>query len=130
MINSNETQSLEIADSITEEFVGKCWLGLAELQASKNQFSEAIDIATKVNNKSPDYTDAKILIDEWSEELFKEAQIICENEGDISLAEQKLSYIPESSKWKKEALNLINNCQKPQIEDGVINLCPGPLCPE
>ncbi len=139
LINSTETQSLAIADSLTQEFLGKCWLGLAESQALARNFAEAITIAVKVNNKSPNYTRARKFIDDWSEQLLKEAKIICENGGDIAQANQRLESIPESSVWKKQALDLISKCPNlqtendlttPTITDGVVEVCPGPLCPE
>ncbi len=130
LINSTETQSLVIANDITQEFLGKCWLGLAELEALNKNFPQAIKTAVQINHKSADYTRARQFIDDWSEELLKEAQIICEKEGDISSASQRLNSIPESSKWKKPALDLIKQCKKRKDSGGVIELCPGPLCPE
>jgi serine/threonine-protein kinase len=131
LINSTETQSLVVAASITEEFLGKCWLGSAEKEAEQKNYSQAIKTAVQINNKSADYVRAKQLIDDWSEAIFQEAQIICEQGGEISSVQNKLASIPQSSKWKKEALNLITNCsQKPKENNGVIQLCPGPLCPE
>jgi serine/threonine-protein kinase len=130
LINSQETQALVIAEQISEQFLGKCWLGLALQEASQGNFSQAINIAVKINNKSADYERARKFVDDWSEELWKEAQIICEEGGDISSVQIKLASIPESSKWKKEALDLVEQCQQQPHTGNTIDLCPGPLCPE
>jgi serine/threonine-protein kinase len=131
LINSDQTQSLSIANVITQEFLGKCQLGLAELEAAKGQFSEAIKIAVKIDDKSSDYIRAKTFIDDWSEQILKEAKTLCPGQNDSSLIEEKLANIPESSIWKKEALDLIQECQNnDQNVDPGIPLCPGSLCPE
>ena len=130
LINSSQTQALVIAEQITEQFLGKCWLGLAQLEASKGNLTQAIDIAVKINYKSADYARARQFIDDWSKQLLKEAQIICEKGGNLSSVRTKLAGIPQSSKWKKDALNLIENCKKKPSTGSTIDLCPGPLCPE
>lgn len=127
LINSNTIQSLPVADSLTQEFLGKCWLGLAEKKALDSNFAEAIKIAVQIDNKSPDYNRARQFIDDWSEQLLEEAKTLCDTGTDIAIVEEKLAPIPESSKWKKDALNLIDTCGKNKVG---IPLCPGPLCPD
>ncbi|WPF89825.1 protein kinase [Cyanobacterium aponinum AL20118] len=130
LINSNTVQSLPIANSLTDEFLGKCWLGLAEIQAVDGNFAEAINIAIQINRDSSDYERARQFIDDWSEQLFLEAKILCQTNSELSLIEEKLMPIPESSKWKKDALNLLDQCENNTNNNQVIPLCPGPLCPE
>ncbi|WP_330204577.1 serine/threonine protein kinase [Cyanobacterium sp. Dongsha4] len=130
LINSNTVQSLPIANSLTDEFLGKCWLGLGEIQAVDGNFAEAINIAIQINRNSSDYERARQFIDDWSEQLFLEAKILCQTKSELSLVEEKLAPIPESSKWKKDALNLLDQCENNTNNNQVIPLCPGPLCPE
>lgn len=62
--------------------------------------------------------------------FFLEAKILCQTNSELSLIEEKLMPIPESSKWKKDALNLLDQCENNTNNNQVIPLCPGPLCPE
>lgn len=126
LINSTTIQSLPIANSLTQEFLGKCWLGLAEKKALEGNFAEAIKTAVQIDNTSPDYNRARQFIDDWSEQLILEAKTLCETNHDIALIEEKLAPIPESSKWKKEALDLIDNCNNTFKSVP----CPDILCPD
>ncbi|MGI0483756.1 hypothetical protein ACN4EE_23620, partial [Geminocystis sp. CENA526] len=127
LINSDKVQSLTVRDSIQQEFLGKCQLGLAELEALDNQFAEAIKIALRIDSKSSDYNRAKEFIDDWSKQILEEAKNMHSLENDCSIIEEKLANIPESSVWKKDALDLIHECKNKGI---VIDMCPGPLCVE
>lgn len=130
LLNSERVDSLPVADTIREQFLGRCLLGLAQEKADKNQLGEAIKIALTVDEKSADYEKAKQLIDEWSEQIISEAETLCNQQGYSPQVEEKLAQIPESSSRKKEALSLAKTCNKTNGQDNVIMICPGPLCPE
>ncbi|NCO76221.1 MAG: hypothetical protein GW856_13450 [Cyanobacteria bacterium] len=130
LINSNDVQSLSISNQITEEFLGKCWLGLAEIEASKNNFSQAIAIAVKITPDSKDYQKSLKYIDDWSIKIIKEAKDLYENQNNLPLALEKLQKIPQSSPRKKESLDLAQKWTNQTEENPVIILCPGPLCPQ
>lgn len=130
-INSDKVQSLTVRDTIQEEFLGRCQLGLAELEALDNKFAEAIKIAIRIDSKSSDYNRAKRFIDDWSKQILQEAQTMYDQENECSIIEEKLANIPESSIWKKDALDLIQKCKnKVLIINPTVDICPGPLCVE
>lgn len=131
LINSDKVQSLTVRDTIQEEFLGQCQLGLAELDALNKNFSEAIKIAIKIDTKSSDYNRAKTFIDDWSKQILEEAKTMASLQNDCSIIEEKLANIPQSSIWKKDALDLIEECKnKGLIIDHTFDICPGPLCVE
>ncbi|WP_017292659.1 protein kinase domain-containing protein [Geminocystis herdmanii] len=130
-INSDKVQSLTVRDSIQQEFLGKCQLGLAELEALNNNFSEAIKIALRIDGKSSDYNRAKTFIDDWSKQILEEAKTMASLENNCSIIEEKLANIPQSSIWKKNALDLIEECKnRVLIINPTVDICPGPLCVE
>jgi serine/threonine-protein kinase len=131
LINSDKVQSLSVRDTIQEEFLGKCQLGLAESEALKNNFSEAIKIAIKIDTNSSDYNRAKTFIDDWSKQILEEAKTMASLQNNCSTIEEKLANIPQSSIWKKDALDLIEGCKnKALIINPTVDICPGPLCVE
>lgn len=87
-------------------------MGLAEIQAVDGNFAEAINIAIQINRDSSDYERARQFIDDWSEQLFLEAKILCQTNSELSLIEEKLMPIPESSKWKKRCFKFIRSMRK------------------
>ncbi|HIK38053.1 MAG: hypothetical protein N3D76_09815 [Geminocystis sp.] len=131
LLNSEKVDSLPVAETLRKQFLGRCLLGFAQEKADKNQLGEAIKIALTIDEESADYERAKQRIDEWSEQILSEAKNLCHQQGYSPKLEEKLAQIPESSSWKKEALNLAKTCKNQnKKQDDVIMLCPGPLCPE
>lgn len=127
LINSDKVQSLTVRESIQQEFLGKCQLGLAELEALDNNFAEAIKIALRIDSKSSDYNRAREFINDWSKKILEEAETMYAQQQECSMIEEKLANIPESSRWKKDAFDLIQKCKNKGI---IIDMCPGPLCVE
>ncbi len=133
LINSDQVQSLQIIETIEQEFVGKCWLGLAELEAIQGNYPEAIRKAVNVDRKSANYKDAKQKIEEWSEQIFREAEEVCRVQKNVALAEEIASNIPPISQWRKKVLDLMSTCgQEPQPKVKVYDLCEEIplLCPD
>lgn len=130
LINSDKVKSLPIIDTIESQFLGKCWLGLAELEVIKGNFPEAIRKAVNVDRKSANYEDAKQKIEKWAEQIFLEAENVCKVQKNEALAEEIASNIPESSIWRKKALDLLATCELGETQPTqTYDLCPGPLCP-
>ncbi|BAQ63865.1 protein kinase domain-containing protein [Geminocystis sp. NIES-3709] len=127
LIDSDKVQSLSIVTKITEQFLDKCRLGLAQTEANKNNYSEAIDIALKIAKNSQEYDQSLQYIDDWSGKIIEKARDIKENQNNLNLALETLNKVPQSSSRKKEALDLSQKWKGKR--NTVIPLCPGPLCP-
>ena len=99
-----EIQQTGIPEKTRIELIKKCRLKDAEEKARFEEFSEAIAIAIKIPEDTPQYQeDVMSKIDLWSNEILENAAEIYIKNGDIDKARQMIKSLPESTDVRKKA---------------------------
>lgn len=80
----------------------------AEAKAATGEYAQAIALVTDL----PPTDEIQQQIEQWSSQLFKQAQTKYDRQGDIDTARRKIESIPNSSELKTEATDLLANWEQ------------------
>jgi serine/threonine-protein kinase len=124
--NAIDTIEIGVSEEKRIELSNKCVLQLAIQQAELFHYEEAIVIAIRVPNNSPNYQTAQNYIDNWSLKILEKTNQFYQDTGDLHKAIELIKVIPETSPIKKKALDFTIKWQNSyQSESGktTIDLC-------
>ncbi len=89
-----------------QEWLGKCGLETAKIQAQDNSYTGAIAITQKIPNTVPNYQEIQANIDVWSGKILDYANTVYKKQG-IAKAIEITNNIPENSSVKPKVKDLI-----------------------
>ena len=100
---------------LVQEWVGKCGLAAAKIQANANSYSDAIAIAQTIPNTVPNYQEVEDNINIWSGKILEYATQVY-LAGKLEEAIKVTDIIPDNSSAKTKIPHLISQWKQEQAE--------------
>ena len=105
--------NLQQDNNAVSQWVGKCGLEAAKIQANANSYSNAIAIAKKIPNTASNYREVTNNINTWSKNILDYATTVYKK-GDIEQAIEVTKIVPENTQVKATIPELITKWQQQQ----------------
>ncbi|AFZ36177.1 serine/threonine protein kinase [Stanieria cyanosphaera PCC 7437] len=104
--DSDEIKQAGISEEERLKIKGECGLSWAQEKASYNEFAEAFDIASEIDDKIPNYNKVQEYKEQWAEAILKQATEIYQKEGNLEKAIATIAQIKSGSSVKGKSLDL------------------------